>query len=115
VRTSQPAIALRGKVVSAQTLRFDEDDNFRLCSAIKVAMNMRIWDSQRFFEAYIDEHPYDAGMLLSSVGYAHQLKRGLRLDTNHPTNQCGYVDLDSLHLSSCIEQALKCENVSRLA
>ena len=37
---------------------------------------------------------------------------------NHPTkqmNQCEYVELDSSHLSSCIERALKSENVSQLA
>ena len=50
-----------------------------------------------------------------------QLKRGralLRLDMNHPTrqmNQCEYVELDSSHHFSCIEQALKSEYVSQLA
>ena len=51
--------------------------------------------------------------------YAFQLKRALlRLDMNHPTrqmNQCEYVELDSSHLFSSIEQALKSENVSQLA
>ena len=37
---------------------------------------------------------------------------------DHPTkqlNQCEHVELDSSHLFSCIKQALKSENVSRLA
>ena len=52
-------------------------------------------------------------MLIASVNYASQLKRGraiLRFDTNPPTRQmnpCEYVGIDSPHLSSCIEQALK--------
>ena len=70
---------------------------------------------------YIEEHPSDAGMLLIRDGFTHQLKRGhaiLQLDMNHPTRQmnpCEYVELDSSHLTSCIEQALMSENVSQLA
>ena len=70
---------------------------------------------------YIRAHPRHFGELFVSEHYASQLKRGrasLRLDMNHPTrqlNQFEYVELDSSHLSSCIQQALESENVSQLA
>ena len=74
-----------------------------------------------FIDLYIREHPRRFGELFTIEHYACQLKRGralLRLDMNNPTrqmNQCEYVELDFSHLSSCIEQALKSENVSQLA
>ena len=72
-------------------------------------------------EAYINEHPSVVGGFLTSGEHAYQLKRGralLRINMNHPTRQMNpfqYVELDSSHLSSCIQQALKSENVSQLA
>ena len=77
--------------------------------------------SREIVETYIDEHPSEAGRLLTSEHYVCQLKRGralLRLDMKYPTrqrNQCEYVELDSTHLFSCIEQALKFDNVGPLA
>ena len=70
---------------------------------------------------HIRKHPRRCAELLACEHYACQLKRGralLRLDRNHPTrqmNQCEYVELDSWHLFSCIEQASESENVSQLA
>ena len=96
-----------------------------LCSAIKVAMGDAsiTWRLKFEVEQYINEHPSNAGVLLISDAYAHPIKRGrglLRFSLNHPTkqmNQCEHVELDSSHLFSCIEQALKPENkrVSDLA
>ena len=103
-----------GKVVEAP-IKY-ADDNDKLYSAIRVAINRNF-----SIEEYFDEYPSEGGMLISSVDYASQLKRGralLRLDTNPPTrkmNQCEYVGIDSPHLSSCIKQASKSENVSQLA
>ena len=112
---------VNGRVI--KTTRYDKDDYDRLCSAICVALagTCRTWLLQIKVKKYIDEHPSDAGMLLTSDGYAYQLKRGralLRLNMNRPTrhmNQCEYVELDSWHLFGCIEQALKSENLSQLA
>ena len=70
---------------------------------------------------HIRAHRRHFGGLLVSEHYAAQLKRGrvlLRLDMNRPTRQtkqCEYVELDISQHFSCIEQALECENVSRLA
>ena len=94
-------------------------------SAIKVGVDdvhdFKYHISRGTVKTYIDEHPSEAGRLLSIDAYAHQMKRGralLRLDVNHQTrqtNQCEYVELDPSNLSSCIKQALKSKNVSQLA
>ena len=107
----------RGEIFKVSSGYTDDDyDLFHIAVAA--------WDSnqgQRELKKYIDAHPSDNGKLLTSGRHAYQLKRGralLRLDMNHPTrqmNQCEYVGLDSSHLSSCIEQALICVNVSQLA
>ena len=101
-----------GKVVEATIIY--NDDNDMLYSAIRVAMGRRF-----FIGEYFDEHPSEGGLLISSVNYASQLKRGralLRFDANPPTRQMNpYVGIDSPHLSSCIEQPLKSENLSQLA
>ena len=109
---------VKEKVIKARRENNDDDDDL-LYSAIDVAMdNKYSWRSQQSIEEYIDNHPSDAAMLLTSDGYACQLKRGcalLRLDMNQPTrqvNQCEHVELD---LFSGIEQALKSEKVSQLA
>ena len=111
---------VKGKVVKAPSS--DRDDYGLLYAAIGVARgDTYSWRSQQTFNEYIHEHPSDAGKLSASDGYANQLKLGralLRLDMNHPTrqmNRCDSVELDSSHLFSCIQQALKSENVGRLA
>ena len=107
-----------GKVVKAPSWYTDDYDLFH--SAVEVASSDRYAGHWKLEESYIKEYPSVAGRLLTSGGHAHQLKRGralLRLDMNHPTRQMNpreHVELDPSHLSSCIEQALKCENVSRL-
>ena len=109
---------VRGEVVRAPSEDTGDYDLFH--SAVRAASG-DIYVGRWQFETYIDEHPSVVGRLLTSGEHAYQLKRGralLRLDMNHPTrqmNQCESVELDSSHLSSCIEQALKSENVSQLA
>ena len=109
---------VKGEV--AKAVRFDKDDYFLLHYAIDVAINAT-WDSQQFFKEYIDEHPSDAGMLITSNGYPCQLKRGralLRLSINPPTRQMNqrlYVELDSSPPISCIKQALRSRKMNQLA
>ena len=103
-----------GKVEVGRYSNEDIEDYNLLYTAIKVCVNDEYDDkyhiSRRFVKTYIDEHPSEAGRLLSIDAYTHQLKRGralLRLDVTHPTRQMNpyeYVGLDSLHLFSCIEQ-----------
>ena len=72
-----------GKMVEARNEY--EYDNDGLYSAIRVAINRYF-----FIGEYFDEHPSEGGMLIASVNYASQLKRGraiLRFDTNPPTRQ----------------------------
>ena len=107
-----------GEVVEAPSEDTDDYDLFH--SAVKVASCDR-YDGRWYFEIYINEHLSVVGRLSTSGEHAYQLTRGralLRLDMTHPTrqmNQCESVELDSSHLSSCIEQALKSEIVSPLA
>ena len=100
--------------VMAWLSKFDDDHNL-LFSAITVA----------FYRIHGDIRGYGTlsvvQRLFTAEEYVYQVKRGralLRLDMNHPTrpmNQCEYVEFDSSHLASCIEQALKSENASQLA
>ena len=114
-------VYIGGKVVRTPISDYDNYD--LLGSAINVAMGDAYaiyYSSQETVEEYITEHTSEAGRLLTIEYYAYQLKRAralLRLDMNHPPrqmNQCEFEGLDSSHLFSCIEQALKSE-VSRLA
>ena len=89
------------------------DDNYNLLSVISTVMRKASTSSlKRFNILYCREY---FGELFANAHCASQLKRGralLRLEMNHPTrqmNQCEYVELDSSHLSSCIQQALKSE------
>ena len=113
---------VRGKVKFGRYPTKDNEDCHLLYYAIKVGaddeFNSKYHISKQIVKTFIDEHPSEVTMLITSVNNASQLKRGralLRLDVTHPTRQCEYVELDSAHLFSCIEQALKSENVSRLA
>ena len=109
---------VRGEVVEAPIWDTDDYDLFH--PAVNVASRNRYAGISKL-KIYIKDHPSVVGRLLTSGEHAYQLKRGralLRLDMNHPTrqmNQCEHVELNSPHLSSCIEQALKSENVSQLA
>ena len=92
------------------------------CSAIATAMSQASYIiMEHYIKDYIIKHPRRFGELFTSEEYAFQLKciRALyRLNMNHPATQIDqskHVQLDSSHLLSCIEQALKFENVSRLA
>ena len=113
---------VRGKV-EVDRWRYEgnnDGDTDLLYYAIKVCVDdehhFKNHISKQIVNSYIDEHPSEAAMLITSVDYASQLKRGralLRLDVTHPTrqmNQGEYVEL-----LSCIDQALQCENVSPLA
>ena len=52
----------------------DDDDDDLLYSV------MRVTDTTlTYLQQYIDEHPSEGGMLISSVNYASQLKRGRAL------------------------------------
>ena len=101
-----------------------DDDYDLLCSALRLATSKLngLWTVKDYIDQFkYIEQPSGPGRLLTSDAYACQLKLGralLRFDMNHPTRQMNrreYVELDSSHLSSCIEQALKSENVSQLA
>ena len=105
-----------GEVVKAPSKTEHEHDLFG--SAVNVASCER-YDARSELDSYIYKHPSVVGRLLTSVGHAYQLKRGRALlDVTQPTrrmNESESVELDSPHLSSCIERALKSENVSQLA
>ena len=109
---------IREEVVKASSMY--TDDYSLIQSAVEIASRSKHVE-QKHFEIYINEPSSVVGRLLTSGEHAYQLKRGralLRFDMNHPTrqlNQCEQVELDSSHLYSCIEQALKSENVSQLA
>ena len=100
----------------------EEEDDDLLYSAVATAMDLR---SFIFVKKEIDhdsfKHPCSGGELLVREHYAGQLKHAralLRINMNHSTTQIDHtehVQLDSSHLFSCIEQASKSENVSRLA
>ena len=114
-----------GNVTVAKFPTKDNEDYDLLNSAIKVSVDdesdYKYHISQGTVKTYIDEHPSEAGRLISIDAYSYQLKRGralLRLEMNHPTrqmNQGEHVGLDSSLHFSCIEQSLKSENVSPLA
>ena len=99
-----------------------EEDDDLLYSAVATDMNLGsfIYVKQQIQHKSIT-HPCSRGELLAREHYACQLKHAralLWLNMNHPTTQIDqpeHVQLDSSHLLSCIEQALKSENVSQLA
>ena len=104
-----------GKMVEVDQI----DDNYNLLSVIGAVMGKASTSSlKRFINLYSREY---FGELFANEHCASQLKRGrtlLRLEMKHPTrhmNQCEYVELDFSHLTSCIQQALKSDNVSPLA
>ena len=114
-----------GKVKVGRIPTEDNEDCDLLYYAIKVSvddeLDRKYHISRGTVKTYIDEHPSEAGRLLSIDAYAYQLKRGralLRLDVTRPTkqmDQCESVELDSSQHFNCIEQASKSENASQLA
>ena len=100
----------------------EEEDDDLWFSAIATAMNSGSFiDVKRRTRYLYTEHSRRFVDLLASEYYAGQLKHGRalsRLNMNHPTthiDQPEHEQLDSSHILSCIEQALRSNSMSRLA
>ena len=99
----------------------EEEDDDLLYSALATAINWRSFIPVKNTIVNPTEYPRRFGEFLAGEHFACQLKHGralLRLNMNNLTTQIGqseHVQLDSSHLLSCIEQALKSKKVSKLA
>ena len=85
---------VRGEVKVAKFPTEDNDDSDMLYTAIKVCVdnkvNYKYRISRGIVKTYIDEHPSEAGRLLSIDTYTYQLKRGralLRYESSNKTNE----------------------------
>ena len=73
------------------------------------------WKFSNVIGLYIIDQPHYFAKLLANEHHACQMKRARALLRLNKSNQFEYVDPDSKHHASCIDQAMSSKSVSQLA